>query len=237
MGRTGRAIRNSHAGRMHRNGATRLGMALAAGVLLLMAGSAVAQEETADSACRDECVEARKICRRGAKSVFWGCRANCREAIWRAAGGARAICAAEELGERACESLVRKAVAGATEGCHAECRVGRLFRGVVCEAERKECRQTCLGVLDPECRSSCREDLAACGEELRACSDGCRDAAREGRLACRELVAESCDPGVFRDCLDQVRDDLRMCVNDCHDEQSCAGDLRTCLGECPRIDE
>jgi hypothetical protein len=214
----------------------RLGAVLAAGVLLLMMGPAAGAEET-DGGIPTECVEAGKICHQGAKAAYRACRSHCREMIRGAVHRARSICVAEDLSEGACAALVEKAVAGATRACHADCRLGQMFRRSVCRAELRECRQAFLAPLDPECRAACGEGLGECRDEVGACDRDCRVAAREGYTECRELMSASCDPAALRECLDEVRNDLLLCRDDCHDEQSCGADLRECLGECPLDDE
>jgi len=233
---TGRMAREIRASGFSGAVVVRLGAVLAAGVLLLMMGPAAGAEETEDG-CPEECVEARKFCRQGAKAAYWACRDHCGETIRGAVHRARSICVEEHLGERACASLVEKAVAGATRACHADCRLGQLFRRVVCRSELRECRQICLAPLDPECRVACGESFGECRDEVGACARNCRVTAREGYTECRELMSASCDPAALRECLDEVRNDLRMCSNDCYDEQSCGAGLRECLGECPQGDE
>jgi hypothetical protein len=234
MGRTAREI---HANGFSGAVAARRGVVLAAGVLLVMLMGPAAGAEETDDGCREECVEARKLCHQGAKAAYRACGSQCRETIRGAVIRARNICVEDHLGAAACASLVEKAVAGATRACHADCRLEQMFRRTVCRNERRECRQTCLAPLDPECRIACGETFGECRDQVGACARECRGVAREGYTECRELASASCDPEALRECLDEVRNDLRMCSDDCHDEHSCGADLRECLGECPQGDE
>ncbi len=182
--------------------------------------------------CREECHEARKVCERAAKAAFKACRSICEESVSAARREAAAMCESEGLEGKDCARLTRKLVAEALDGCKRDCaQVYKRARNV-CHEERKECRIACVPPVDGECFMGCREEFGACRDALGECTEGCREKRSAAIEECKELIADTCDPEAFRECVHQARVESRQCAETCHEDFSCGADLRECVGEC-----
>jgi hypothetical protein len=211
----------------------------AAAALLLAATFAAApalatedDEQVAEGACREECGEARRVCHRAAHAGYKFCWDECEQTVAAAVHRARDACDDRDLGRRECARLVDRSFARAARECREDCRrIGRRARGA-CREERHECRRACAPPLDAECVAECRDEFGACRDDLGACRESCAADAEAALQECRELVSDSCDAEAFRECVHQARSEARACVDDCHEENACAGGLRECLGDC-----
>ncbi len=195
-------------------------------MLLGVAGEASANE------CKESCSEARQTCMKARKIAHKRCATGCQETIQDAVRDARRICVEQELGDAACNNLVRRTVEGAQKACRADCRVDAKLSKTVCRDERRDCRMACTDAVDPECREPCVDDFRACVADQRGCVDVCHGEREAAVSACNDQMGEVCDPEVLRECLQQVRLDTQECVQDCHEETSCGENLRECVGDC-----
>lgn len=201
------------------------------------AGSAFADEGGEDSLCQEECKEARHICRKAAHAVHRICDYGCGDEISAATQRARAFCEEEGLEGRECARVIRRAVHAAKDECREDCASARKRARNVCHDEIKECKRACRPPIDRECAGECRDDFAGCEEDLEGCVDGCAVAKKEAVEACREQIADVCDPEAYKACVKEARVEARMCAEACHGEISCGEDLRECLGGCVIDDE
>ncbi len=210
----------------------RIGVAV--GALFLgaaVAGPAPAWEE---SECREDCQEARKICHRAAKAAHRVCWDHCQEHIADALRRARALCDQEELTPLECARLVSEAGVYAAHECREDCRKVKRRARKACRNDREECRMVCVPD-DPECALDCRDDFAGCRVDLDECQGECGAAHEAEVAACDEFVSDVCDPEAYAQCLHEARAHARLCRDECHGENTCAPDLRECLGDC-RVD-
>ena len=204
---------------------------LAGSLCVLVLLAAPAGRAGADE-CRDACSDARQTCMDARAIAQRSCWGDCRDTVAEATRSAHQVCEQEALTPAACGKLLRQVVAGAERACRADCGIAAKEAKAVCKAERGDCRQACVASVDPACREACTASFRTCRQDLETCAGGCRDDRQAAIDACKQQMTDTCDPAVLHECIEQARSDARSCVQECHDETTCADTLRECVDDC-----
>lgn len=204
---------------------------LFAGAALALIALAAPAARANEPGCREECLEARRICHAAAWAANEACHNRCAEAVQLAIERAREACLRQNLGPAECDALIQQATWAAGLACRTDCARLRARALARCSGEIGQCYATCTG-LDPACVEQCRGESAECRAELGECARGCAAGVFAGIAECRAQAQQTCTLEGFGACVLEVRRAGARCADECHATFECGGELRECLRIC-----